>query len=447
WLGTVAPQPPSMNVVRNVVSVYRTPLLEVSTKVMFTNTTPVSAYRGAGRPEANYYMERLIDEAAREMGIDRLELRRRNHVRPSEIPWKAASGMTFDSGDFPAVFERAVKAAEGFAARKKESEQRGRLRGLGIGSYLEVTAPPNKEMGGVHFEGDGSVTLVTGTLDYGQGHASPFAQVLSSRLGIPFGSVRLVQGDSDRIVFGAGTGGSRSMMMSGAAIAEVSRLILSKGQQLAAEALEAAAADLEFSDGKFVVAGTDRAIGILELARRFPGKLDTTHVTEVVPSAFPNGCHVCEVEIDPDTGKVEVVRYSSVNDFGTVVNPLTVEGQVHGGVVQGIGQCLMEHAQFDAEGQLVTGSFMDYALPRAEDIHAAIQWQSHPVPATTNPLGVKGCGEAGCAGALTSVMNAIVDALRPLGIHHFDMPASPQRVFEAIQARRRETAGRGSGAG
>src|SRR5882672_475271 len=285
YLGTVAPQPPSMNVVRNVTSVYRTPLLEVSTKVMFTNTTPVSAYRGAGRPEANYYMERLIDEAAREMGIDRLELRRRNHVRPSEIPYKAASGMTFDSGDFPAVFERAVKAAEGFESRKKESEKRGRLRGLGIGSYLEVTAPPNKEMGGVHFEGDGSVTLVTGTLDYGQGHASPFAQVLSSRLGIPFGSVRLVQGDSDRIVFGAGTGGSRSMMMSGAAIAEVSKLIVSKGQQLAAEAMEAAQADIEFREGRFTVVGTDRAIGVLELARKFPGKLDTTHVTEVIPSA------------------------------------------------------------------------------------------------------------------------------------------------------------------
>jgi carbon-monoxide dehydrogenase large subunit len=413
--------------------VYRTPLLEVSTKVMFTNTTPVSAYRGAGRPEANYYMERLIDEAAREMGIDRLELRRRNHVRPSEIPYKAASGMTFDSGDFPAVFEKAVKAADGFAQRKEESRQRGRLRGLGIGSYLEVTAPPNKEMGGVHFEGDGSVALVTGTLDYGQGHAAPFAQVLASRLGVPFEKVRLVQGDSDRIVFGAGTGGSRSMMMSGAAIAQVSALVIEKGKALAAEALEAAAADLEFSSGNFIVAGTDRKISLMDLARKFPGKLDTTHVTEVIPSTFPNGCHVCEVEIDPDTGKVEVVRYSSVNDFGTVVNPLLVEGQVHGGVVQGIGQCLMENAQYDAEGQLVTGSFMDYALPRAEDIKSAILWQSHPVPATTNPLGAKGCGEAGCAGAMTSVMNAIVDALRPLGIHHFDMPASPPRVWEAIR--------------
>jgi carbon-monoxide dehydrogenase large subunit len=414
--------------------VYRTPLLEVSTKVMFTNTTPVSAYRGAGRPEANYYMERLIDEAAREMGIDRLELRRRNHVRPAEIPWKAASGMTFDSGDFPAVFERAVKAADGFAARKEESRKRGKLRGLGIGSYLEVTAPPNKEMGGVRFENHGGVTLITGTLDYGQGHAAPFAQVLASRLGLPFEKIRLLQGDSDEIVFGAGTGGSRSMMMSGAAIAEVSKLVISTGKQLAAETLEAAAADIEFRDGRFAIAGTDRSIGILELARKFPGRLDVKHVTEVIPSAFPNGCHVCEVEIDPDTGSVDVVRYSSVNDFGTVVNPLTVEGQVHGGVVQGIGQCLMESARYDEEGQLVTGSFMDYALPRAEDIRTSIEWASHPVPATTNPLGVKGCGEAGCAGAMTSVMNAIVDALRPLGINHFDMPASPQRVWAAINS-------------
>src|SRR3954465_11804685 len=268
WVGTVAPQPPSMNVVRNVVSVYRTPLLEVSTKVCVTNTTPVSAYRGAGRPEANYYMERLIDEAAREMGIDRLELRRRNHVRPSEIPWKAASGMTFDSGDFPAVFEQAVKAAEGFGHRREESKKRGRLRGLGVGSYLEVTAPPNKEMGGLKFDNAGGVTLITGTLDYGQGHAAPFAQALSSQLGIPFESVRLLQGDSDQIVFGAGTGGSRSMMMSGAAITQVSRLVIQKGKELAAEALEAAAADIEFVRGKYTVVGTDRAIGIVELAQK-----------------------------------------------------------------------------------------------------------------------------------------------------------------------------------
>jgi carbon-monoxide dehydrogenase large subunit len=296
-----------------------------------------------------------------------------------------------------------------------------------------VTAPPNKEMGGVTFEGDGSVKLITGTLDYGQGHAAPFAQVLAARLGVPFESIRLAQGDSDELVFGAGTGGSRSMMMSGAAIAEASDLVIKKGKELAGEALEAAAADIEFRAGRFVVAGTDRSIGISELAGKNPKKLDVSHVTEVIPSAFPNGCHVCEVEIDPETGVVEVVRYSSVNDFGTIVNPLLVEGQIHGGVVQGIGQCLMENAQYDAEGQLLTGSFMDYALPRAEDTPAAIGWQSHPVPATTNPLGVKGCGEAGCAGAMTSVMNAVVDALSAYGIRHFDMPASPARVWQAIQ--------------
>ena len=433
YLGTVAPQPPSMNVVRNVTSVYRTPLLEVSTKVCFTNTSPVSAYRGAGRPEANYYMERLIDEAAREMGIDRLELRRRNHVPREAIPYKAASAMTYDSGDFGAVFQEALKFTEGFESRKAESRAKGRLRGLGIGSYLEVTAPPNKEMGGIHFEGDGRITMISGTLDYGQGHAAPFAQVLASRLGVPFDRIRLVQGDSDQIVFGAGTGGSRSAMMGGGAIAQAADVVVTKGKNLAADALEAAAADIEFANGHFVVAGTDRRISVMELAAKYPGQLDTTHVTDVIPSAFPNGCHVCEVEIDPETGVVEVVRYNSVNDFGTILNPLLVEGQIHGGVVQGIGQCLMESARYDESGQLLTGSFMDYALPRADTAPPAIGWQSHPVPATTNPLGAKGAGEAGCAGSMTSVMNAIVDALRPLGIHHFDMPATPERVWRAIR--------------
>jgi aerobic carbon-monoxide dehydrogenase large subunit len=441
YLGTVAPQPPSMNVVRNVCSVYRIPLLEVSTKVCFTNTSPVSAYRGAGRPEANYYMERLIDEAALAMGIDRLELRRRNHVPREAIPYKAASGMTYDSGDFGAVFKEALRLTEGFEARKQESGKRGKLRGLGIGSYLEVTAPPNKEMGGIRFEGgssgDGLVTMISGTLDYGQGHAAPFAQVLATRLGVPFERIRLVQGDSDQLVFGAGTGGSRSAMMGGGALAQASDLVIAKGKSLAADALEAAAADIEFVAGHFAVAGTDRRISVMALAAKYPGKLDTMHVTDVIPSAFPNGCHVCEVEIDPETGVVEVVRYGSVNDFGTILNPLMVEGQIHGGVLQGIGQCLMESARYDESGQLLTGSFMDYALPRADNAPPAIGWQSHPVPATTNPLGAKGAGEAGCAGSMTSVMNAIVDALRPLGIAHFDMPATPERVWRAIRAARK----------
>src|SRR5262245_12964684 len=438
YVGTVAPQPPTMNVVRNVTSVYRTPLLEVSTKAMVTNTSPVSAYRGAGRPEANYYMARLIDQAAVEMGIDRFELRRRNHVRPEQIPYKAASGMTYDSGDFGALFEKALKAGDvsGFAERKKQSKAEGKLRGLGLGSYLEVTAPPNKEMAGIHFEVDGDITLISGTLDYGQGHAAPFAQVLSTRLGVPFEKIRVVQSDSDRLLFGAGTGGSRTAMMGGGALAQAADLVIGKGKALAGEVLETAAADIEFRDGSFVVAGTDRGISIMDLAKKKPGALDVDHVTEVIPSAFPNGCHVAEVEIDPDTGRVEVVRYSSVNDFGTVLNPLLVEGQIHGVVVQGIGQCRMESAQYDDEAQLLTGSFMDYALPRAEDTPTRIGWQSHPVPAKTNPLGIKGCGEAGCAGAMTSVMNAVVDALREVGITHFDMPASPQRVWRAIQAKK-----------
>jgi carbon-monoxide dehydrogenase large subunit len=439
YVGTVAPQPPTMNVVRNVTSVYRTPLLEVSTKAMVTNTSPVSAYRGAGRPEANYYMERLIDQAAREMGIDRFELRRRNHVPPQAIPYKAASGMTYDSGDFGAVFEKAVKAADvpGFAERKKQSRDRGKLRGLGLGSYLEVTAPPNKEMGGIRFDADGGITMISGTLDYGQGHAAPFAQVLASRLGLPFERIRLEQSDSDQLLFGAGTGGSRSAMMGGGALAQAADLVIKKGRDLAGELLETAASDIELRDGNFVVTGTDRGISVLDLAKRKPGALDVGHVTDVIPSAFPNGCHVAEVEIDPDTGHVEVVRYSSVNDFGLVLNPLLVEGQIHGGVVQGIGQCLMESAQYDGEGQLLTGSFMDYALPRAEDTPARIGWASHPVPATTNPLGIKGCGEAGCAGAMTSVMNAIADALRDAGVAQFDMPASPRRVWEALQRAQR----------
>ncbi|HEX5769225.1 MAG TPA: xanthine dehydrogenase family protein molybdopterin-binding subunit, partial [Burkholderiales bacterium] len=416
YLGTVAPQPPSMNVVRNVCGVYRIPLLEVSTKVCFTNTTPVSAYRGAGRPEANMYIERLIDETARQLRIERFELRRRNHLKPSEIPYKNAANMTVDSGDFGTIFEKALKEADvaNFASRKTESRKRGRLRGLGVGSYMEVTAPPNKEMGGIRFEGDKRITFITGTLDYGQGHASPMAQVLSARLGVPFETISLKQSDSDALVFGAGTGGSRSAMMSGSAAIEAAALVIKKGRALAAEELEAAEADIEFREGRFTVVGTDKSISLLELAGKRPQALDVTHVTEVIPSAFPNGCHVCEVEIDPDTGAVEVVRYSSVNDFGTIVTPLMVEGQIHGGVVQGMGQCFMESARYDETGQLVTGSFMDYALPRANDFTAPFPWQSHPVPATTNPLGAKGCGEAGCAGSMTSVMNAVVDALSEL---------------------------------
>ena len=442
-----APGPPTRNAVRNTLGVYKTPLIEVSTKCVFTNTTPVGAYRGAGRPEANYYMERLIETAAAETGIDRVELRRRNHIAPEAMPYKSPNGTTYDSGDFTNLLNKALALADwdGFAVRKSESRMRGKLRGRGISDYLELTGPPGREMGGIRFEADGTVTIITGTLDYGQGHASPFAQVLSTRLGIPFRQIRLLQGDSDALIAGGGTGGSKSMMTSGTAIVEASEKVIDAGKEIAAHVMEAAVADIEFRAGEFAIAGTDRSIGIMELAEKIrsgltlpaelPQSLDVQLVADGPPSAFPNGCHIAEVEVDPDTGVVEVVRYAFVNDFGTVINPLLVNGQAHGGIVQGIGQALLEHTVYDEQGQLLTGSYMDYALPRAEDA-PLFTHDFHPVPAKTNVLGAKGCGEAGCAGALPSVMNALVDALSEYGIRHIDMPATPERVWRAIQEAR-----------
>ncbi|HEV8028483.1 MAG TPA: xanthine dehydrogenase family protein molybdopterin-binding subunit [Stellaceae bacterium] len=443
----VAVLPYTVNAVKNVVSVYRVPLLDVSTKGVFTNTTPTGAYRGAGRPEGNYYMERLIDRAAVEMGIDRIELRRRNHIGADEMPFKAASGMSYDSGEFTAVLDEALSLADwnGFAARRAQSLARGKLRGLGIGSYLEVTAPPSKELGGIRFEADGSVTIVTGTLDYGQGHASPLAQVLVDRLGIPFEQIHLLQGDSDALAAGGGTGGSRSMMASGTALVEASAQVIERGKEIAGFVLEAATADIVFARGRFAIAGTDRSVGLMELAAQLraglqpppelPRALDVAHVSDNPPSSFPNGCHIAEVEVDPETGAVAVVSYAMVNDFGTLINPPLVEGQAHGGIVQGIGQALLERTVHDAAGQLLTGSYVDYAMPRANDA-PMFRFASHPVPAKTNVLGVKGCGEAGCAGSLPAVMNAVVDALYACGVDHIDMPATPERVWRAIAAAR-----------
>ncbi|MCI0755577.1 xanthine dehydrogenase family protein molybdopterin-binding subunit [Teichococcus vastitatis] len=445
YLSNATVIPPTSNTVKNVVGVYRTPLVEVSTRCMFTNTTPVGAYRGAGRPEGNYYMERLVSAAAREMGIDPIELRRRNHIQPAQIPYATPAGTVYDSGEFPAVLDEALVAADwdGFSARRAESRRQGKLRGRGIGHYLEVTAPPSKEMGGIRFEVDGTVTIITGTLDYGQGHASPFAQVLVDRLGIPFDRIKLVQGDSDELIAGGGTGGSRSIMASGTAIAEASALVIEKGRQLAGHLLEAALEDIEFSAGRFHIAGTDRGIDILDLAARLrmapglpddlPRSLDVEHADQYEESAFPNGCHIAEVEIDPETGMTSIDRYVMVNDFGVLINPMLVEGQAHGGVVQGIGQALTELTAYDPDGQLLSGSFMDYGLPRAVDT-PSFSFQSRPVPARTNVLGAKGCGEAGCAGALPAVMNAVVDALAEVGVNHIDMPATPARIWQAIQA-------------
>jgi len=450
YITGVAPGPLSLNTAKNLASVYRTPLLGVDIKTVLTNTTLMGAYRGAGRPEANYYMERLIDRAADEMGISRLALRKRNFIKPAQLPFAASSGVTYDSGDFAGVLGKALEISDhaNFAKRRKESRRNGKLRGIAVGSYLEVTAPPSGELGKITFVPDGSVKLTTGTLDYGQGHATPFAQVLSAELGVPFERITLEQNDSDLVRFGNGTGGSRSITATGTAIVEASALVVEKGKKAAAHLLEAAEADIEFANGRFTIAGTDRNIGIMELAERLrqgtmpegvPPSLDVDHATREIPSTFPNGCHVAEVEIDPETGVVKVVRYTGVNDFGTIVNPMIVAGQLHGGVAQGIGQALMEEISYDESGQPITGSFMDYALPRAEDV-PVMTIGDHPSPAKSNPLGTKGCGEAGCAGSLATITNAVLDALSEYGVKQIDMPLTPEKVWRAIQNGKKKAA-------
>ncbi len=449
YCAAFGPLLPTVNVTKNIVSMYRTPLLEVATQCVFTNTVLVSAYRGAGRPEGAFNMERTMDYAAAQLGIDRFELRRRNFIKAREMPFKSASGMVYDSGDFPGLFKDALARADvkGFKRRKRASKRAGKLRGLGLACYVETTAAMTAEQAAIRFNADGTVTIVTGTLDYGQGHASAFAQVLTEKLGIPFDRIRLVQGDSDQLVTGGGTGGSRSAMLSGTAIAQASEKVIESGKQIAAHVLEASAGDIEFKSGRFVVAGTDHTIDIMALAERLrggltlpegvPASLDVTHVTEQVPGTYPNGVHIAEVEIDPDTGLTRAVKYTSVNDFGTVINPMLVEGQIQGGVVQGLGQVLLEGAVYDADGQLVTGSFMDYAMPRAHDA-PMIDVANHPVPTKTNPIGAKGCGEAGTSGGLPAIANAVIDALSEFGIRHLEMPMTPARIWQAIQEAKRK---------
>jgi len=448
YCSAFGPLLPTLNLVKNIISMYRTPLLEVSTLCVFSNTTLVSAYRGAGRPEGAFCMERMMDYAAAQLGIDRFELRKRNFIKAREMPFAMAAGMTYDCGDFPGLFKDAVERADvkGFKRRKRESKRAGKLRGLGVACYVETTAAMTTEMGGIRFNADGTVTIVTGTLDYGQGHASAFAQVLVEKLGVPFDRIKLVQGDSDQLVTGGGTGGSRSAMASGTAVAQASEKVIENGKQIAAHVLEASAGDIEFKSGRFVIAGTDRSIGIMELAERLrgglklpegiPATLDVTHVTEQIPGTFPNGVHVVEVEIDPDTGLTRAVKYTAVNDFGTVLNPMLVEGQVQGGAIQGLGQVLLEAAVYDADGQLVTGSFMDYAMPRAHDA-PMIAVSNHPVPTKTNAVGAKGCGEAGTSGGLPAVANAVIDAPSDYGIWHLEMPMTSARIWQAIQDAKR----------
>ena len=450
YLTNFGPVMPTLNVLKHVASLYRTPLLQVATRCVFTNTTPITAYRGAGRPEGNYYMERLMDAAARETGIDPAELRRRNLIQPAELPFKAASGSVYDSGDFPAILDKALAEADwaGFGKRAAESKAHGKIRGRGIGQFLEMTAPVQKELGSIRFQADGTVMLRSGTHDHGQGHWTTFAQVVSSKLGIPIDKIKLMQTDSDQLPSGGGTGGSKSIMSSGTALVEASTRVIDKAKQAASHVLEASAGDIRFEAGRLSIVGTDRGISLMDLAKRVaagglpddaPKTLDVDYVHEAAPATFPNGCHVAEVEIDPDTGITEVVRYTMVGDLGTLINPMIVEGQLRGGVAQGLGQCLMEQAQYDEDGQLLSGSFMDYAMPRAANV-PNMPFVSLPVPTKANPLGVKGCGEAGTSGGLPAIANAINDALAPFGVIHIDLPATPEKVWRAIRDAKRAAA-------
>jgi len=439
---------PATNNLGTLAGVYTTPAAHVEVIGAFTNTHPTAPYRGAGRPEAAYVIERMIDLAAAELDIDAAELRRRNLIPSEAMPYKTALTFTYDSCEFERNMDDALRTAEraGFEARRADARSRGKLRGLGLANAIERAAPPGLEHAEIRFDPSGTATVLCGTTSQGQSHETMYAQVLCERLGIEPDSVRFVSGDTDRVAFGLGAGGSRCSALGTAALLMAADKIIDKGREIAADMLETAEDDVAFEGGRYTVAGTDRAVAFLDVVRRafVPGGLPDAIEPGMYQSAtykanvagYPNGCHACEVEIDPETGVVEIVRYVVVDDFGTVLNPSQAKGQVDGGVAQGVGQILMEQVKYDAvSGQMLTGSFMDYAMPRADDL-PMFEVESNPVPTATNPLGVKGAGETGCVGALPAVMNGIIDALSPYGIRDLDMPASPERVWRAIQAAR-----------
>ncbi|MCW3473040.1 xanthine dehydrogenase family protein molybdopterin-binding subunit [Limobrevibacterium gyesilva] len=443
YLSNFAPYIPTMAGTSVLASVYGFQTVYANVIGVFTNTVPVDAYRGAGRPEANYLVERLIDAAAREAGIDRVELRRRNMVTPDAMPHTTPVGKVYDSGDFKVVLEHGLKMMDwaGFEARRAEAARRGKRRGIGMAYYLEATGGAPTERAEIRFADDGFVDVYVGTQSTGQGHETAYVQLTVDRLGVPGEKVRVKQGDTDTIPTGGGTGGARSLYSEGQAILVTAAAVIEKGKKAASEALEAAPADIVFEQGRFSIVGTDRGMDILTLAatqrdRAAKGAdvttLDAAEVANIDAHTFPNGCHIAEVEVDPDTGEVAMVRYSVSDDFGKAVNPLIVRGQVHGGVAQGFGQAVRENTVYDPEsGQLLAGSFMDYALPRADEL-PDIEVDLIEVPCASNPLGVKGAGEAGAVGSPPAVMNAIVDALTPIGVTHLDMPATPEKVWKAI---------------
>lgn len=413
-----------------------------------TNTAPTDAYRGAGRPEATYITERLMDKAARELGLAMDEIRRRNFVRPDQMPFTTALGVTFDTGEFATVLDMGKTFADwdGFAARQADAQKRGKLLGRGLGYYVEITSfGEQQEYSTVTIHGDGTVELRIGTQSTGQGHETAFAQVLSEQLGVPFDAIKVVQGDTDRIAQGQGTGGSRSIHVGGGAVIAGAKAMVDFAKPLAAHALETGEEQLDFKDGNFQVRGTNRGISLMDLAKQdlhtlptplveqYKNGLNVSATYKADHPTFPNGCHIAEVEIDPDTGVTQVTRYHAMDDFGRLLNPMLAAGQVHGGVVQGLGQALLEHAVYEDEtAQLITGSFMDYTMPRADDM-PDINFGNHVVINPNNPLGVKGCGEAGTIGAMPTIMHAIIDALSVYGIEDIDMPATPEHVWQAIE--------------
>jgi carbon-monoxide dehydrogenase large subunit len=432
---------PAMSGARTPHGIYRVPLLQQEVRMMFTNTGPVDAYRGAGRPEAGYLTERLVSRAAIELGVDQAELRRRNAVRRSDIPYRNAVGAVYDSGDFAGVLEKALAAADwgGFPARKADARKRGLLAGRGLGCYVEVTGSANlTEVVDVTVTGDGRVIVVSGTQSMGTGLWTAYAQIVAERLGVAPETVTLVQGDTSIVRSGGGSGGSRSLQVGGGAVLAGANATVDAGRKLAAGALEAAEGDIEFRAGRFAIAGTDRGIGLFELAQRQPGAKFVASGTETAKDqTWPNGAQVAEVEIDPETGEVRVTRHVAVDDIGRVMNPLIAHGQIEGGIVQGIGQALVERTVYDPEnGQLLTGSFADYAMPRADDVPDLRCAFDETSPTAFNVLGAKGVGESGVHGAVPAVVNAVIDALGELGIEEIDMPVTREKVWRAIRAAR-----------
>jgi aerobic carbon-monoxide dehydrogenase large subunit len=443
YLSTFAPYIPTYAGTGVLASVYGFKAIYANVLGVFTNTVPVDAYRGAGRPESNYLVERLVDAAAREMKIDRVELRRRNMVLPSAMPHATPVGKTYDSGDFRVILDAALAKIDyaGFPARQAAAAAKGHRRGLGLAYYLEATGGDPTERAEIRFAEDGFVDVYVGTQSTGQGHETAYVQLTADRLGIDGDKIRIRQGDTDTIPVGGGTGGARSLYSEGQAILLTSDSVITKGKKAAADELEAAVADIAFADGRFSIVGTDRGIDILALAASQRRKaasgsdattLDAAEIANIDAHTFPNGCHMTEVDVDLDTGVVELVRYTVCDDVGKAINPLIVRGQVAGGVAQGFGQAVLERTVYDPDsGQLLSGSFMDYALPRANEL-PDIEVELLEVPCASNPLGVKGAGEAGAVGSPPAVINAIIDALSSDGITHIDMPATPERVWRAL---------------